>query len=232
MLPSDALIENRDMETIGGPLDFLGINYYRTHYVRLGDWADLRLGETPVPGHPGLVNFLPPDLPRTIMDWLIEPDGLYDVLMRISAQAPELPLYITENGYAAEDYINPDGEINDFERIDYLLGHLGAAWQAIANGVKLAGYFHWSLMDNFEWAWGYRRRFGLYFVDFGTQRRLAKRSAAFYAELARTGVLPAREAVLRPADWAPPSAAYHRAHADPADAAPAEVIIELAERIG
>jgi beta-glucosidase len=203
MLPPDAAIENGDMATIGAPLDFLGVNYYRTQYVRLGDWADLRLGETPVPGHPGLVSYLPPDLPRTIMDWPIEPDGLYDVLVRIGAQAPGLPLYITENGYAAEDYINPDGEVNDFERIDYLLGHLDAAWRAIASGVRLAGYFHWSLMDNFEWAWGYRRRFGLYYVDFGTQRRVPKRSATFYAKVARTGVLPTRAEVLRPTDWAP-----------------------------
>ena len=205
LLPPDGVIRNGDLPVIGAPLDFLGINYYRTHYVRLGDWSDLRVGESPVPGHPGLVNYLPPDRPRTIMDWLVEPGGLYDVLMEVSAQAPQLPLYITENGYAAEDYVNPEGEINDFERIEYLLGHLEAAWCAIQDGVPLAGYFHWSLMDNFEWSWGYRRRFGLYFVDFGTQRRLPKRSAAVYARLARTGELPARDEVLRPSDWTPQS---------------------------
>jgi beta-glucosidase len=205
MLPPEELIRDGDLEVIGAPLDFLGINYYRTHYVRLGDWTDLRLGESPVPGHPGLVNYLPPELPRTIMDWLVEPSGLFDVLMSISAQAPALPLYITENGYAAEDYVDPGGEVNDFERIDYLLAHLEAALRAIRAGANVTGYFHWSLMDNFEWAWGYRRRFGLYFVDFGTQRRLAKRSAAFYSRIARTGELPAREDVLRPADWAPTS---------------------------
>jgi beta-glucosidase len=205
LLPCDVLIGDGDMAVIGAPLDFLGINYYRTHYVRLGDWSDLRAGESPVPGHPGLVNYLPPDLPRTIMDWLVEPSGLYEILMGVSAQAPQLPLYITENGYAAEDYVNPEGVINDFERIEYLHGHLDAAWCAIQDGVKLAGYFHWSLMDNFEWSWGYRRRFGLYFVDFGTQRRLPKRSAAFYAKVARTGELPARDEVLGPADWTPRS---------------------------
>jgi beta-glucosidase len=203
LLPPDALIEADDMSVIGAPLDFLGVNYYRTHYVRLGDWSDLRLGESPVPGHPGVVNYHPPGLPRTIMGWIVEPDGLYDVLMRLRADAPDLPLYITENGYAAEDYVNPEGEINDFERVDYLHRHLDAAWRAIHDGVKLAGYFHWSLMDNFEWAWGYQRRFGLYFVDFGTQRRLPKRSARFYAEVARSGRLPAIDAVLTARDYSP-----------------------------
>ena len=205
LLPPDGLIRANDLDTIATPLDFLGVNYYRTHYVRLGDWTDLRLGESPVPGYPGLVNYLPPESPRTIMDWIVEPDGLYDVLMRLRAEAPGLPLYITENGYAAEDYVNPEGLINDFERVDYIHGHLEAAWRALRDGVKLAGYFHWSLMDNFEWAWGYQRRFGLYFVDFGTQRRLPKRSAAFYSRIMRTSELPAREEVLCPRDWAPRS---------------------------
>ena len=205
LLPPDHLIHPGDLDTIAGPLDFLGVNYYRTHYVRRGDWSDLRLGESPVPGYPGLVNYMPPELPRTIMDWSVEPDGLYDVLMRLRVEAPGLPLYITENGYAAEDYVNPEGVVNDFERVDYIHGHLEAAWRALRDGVKLAGYFHWSLMDNFEWAWGYQRRFGLYFVDFGTQRRVPKRSAAFYAEVLRAGELPAREAVLTARDWAPRS---------------------------
>jgi beta-glucosidase len=196
LLPPDELILGGDMETISAPLDFLGVNYYRTHYVRPGDWSDLRLGESPVSGHPGVVDYVPPDLPRSVMDWVVEPDGLYDLLMRVRAEAPQLPLYITENGYGASDYVNPDGQVNDFERVEYILGHLDAAWRAIQDGVRLAGYFHWSLMDNFEWAWGYRPRFGLYFVDFGTQLRLPKRSAAFYARVARSGVLPAREDVL------------------------------------
>jgi beta-glucosidase len=137
------------------------------------------------------------------MGWNVEPDGLYDVLMRLRVEAPELPLYITENGYGADDYVNPEGYVNDFERVTYLHGHLAAAWRAIRDRVKLAGYFHWSLMDNFEWAWGYQRRFGLYFVDFGTQRRLPKRSAAFYSRVARKGELPAFADVLTPVDGKP-----------------------------
>jgi beta-glucosidase len=190
--PPDRLIRDGDMNLIAGPIDFLGVNYYRTHYVRLGNWSDLRDGESRVPDYPGVVHYLPPELPRTVMGWNVEPDGLYDVLMRLRAQAPDLPLYITENGYAAEDYVTPEGDVNDFGREAYLQDHLDAAWRAMSDGVKLAGYFHWSLMDNFEWTSGYKRRFGLYFVDFGTQRRLAKRSAAFYADVIRRGELPVR----------------------------------------
>jgi beta-glucosidase len=131
------------------------------------------------------------------MGWLVEPDGLYDTLRALDREAPRLPVYITENGCAADDYVTPDGDVNDLDRIAYLEGHLDAAWRAIQDGVLLRGYFHWSLMDNFEWARGYQRRFGLYFVDFGTQRRLPKRSAAVYGHIARTNSLPvADDAVL------------------------------------
>ncbi len=193
LLPPAHLIQPGDMELIGAPIDFLGVNYYRPHYIRRGDWNDLRLGEAPVNEHPGFVEYLPPELPRTVMDWLVEPDGLYELLTRLNHEAPGLPLYITENGCAAEDYVNPEGEVNDFERVDYLGGHLEAAWRAIRDGVNLRGYIHWSLMDNFEWAWGYQRRFGLYHVDFATQRRVAKLSARVYAGIIASGELPARD---------------------------------------
>ena len=98
-----------------------------------------------------------------------------------------------------------DGACNDFERVAYLHGHLDAAALAIEDGANLAGYFHWSLMDNFELAWGYQRRFGLYFVDFATQRRMPKRSATFYSEITRSGVLPPRDSVLSARDFVPPS---------------------------
>lgn len=198
LLPPVELIEPGDMRTISAPIDFLGLNYYSPYYVGLGDWDDLRLGESPLPGHPGLVNYAPPELPKTTMGWLNEPNGLYDILVALDREAPQLPVFITENGRASEDYVTPEGEVNDLERIAFLEGHLDAAWRAIQDGVNLAGYFHWSLMDNFEWGRGYQRRFGLYFVDFGTQRRLAKRSARYYSEVARTGVLPSSEAMLQP----------------------------------
>ena len=145
LLPPEELIEPGDMDRISAPLDFLGLNYYCPYYVRTGDWNDLRRGESPLAGYPGAVNYVPPDIPRTTMGWLIEPEGLYDALRTLDREAPRLPLYITENGCAADDYIDPDGRVNDFERVDYLEGHLDAARRAIDDGVNLAGYFVWSL---------------------------------------------------------------------------------------
>jgi beta-glucosidase len=190
LLPPARLIEAGDMSLISTRPDFLGLNYYCPYYVRHGDWDELRKGESPLADWPGVVSYQPPELPRTIMDWIVEPDGLYDTLRLLDRESAGLPLYITENGCAADDYVTPEGTVNDFGRIAYLEGHLDAAWRAIQDGVNLAGYFHWSLMDNFEWARGYQRRFGLYFVDFGTQRRVPKRSAHFYSEVAKSGALP------------------------------------------
>jgi beta-glucosidase len=203
LLPPDALIHEGDLAAIGAPLDYLGVNYYRPHYIRSGDWSDLRLGESPVTDQPGFVEYLAPEWPQTVMGWLVEPDGLYDTLMRLHRETRGLPLYITENGCAAEDYVNPDGEVNDPERVEYIRGHLDAVLRAIDEGVVVSGYFHWSLLDNFEWGWGYRRRFGLYYVDYGTQRRLAKRSAAFYAGIVRCGELPALEPLVPELPLAP-----------------------------
>jgi beta-glucosidase len=196
MVPPRALIKDNDMELIAAPVDFLGVNYYRPHHIRRGDWSDLRIGEQPIPGFPGFVEYQAPEQERTVMDWPVVPASLRDLLGRMHGETRGLPLYITENGCAADDYISPNGTIDDYERIAYIHGHLGAAADAIADGVNLAGYFHWSLMDNFEWAHGYRCRFGLHYVDFETGRRVPKRSAGFYREVARTGTLPALERSL------------------------------------
>jgi beta-glucosidase len=203
LLPPDALIHDGDLAAMSAPVDFLGVNYYRPHYIRSGDWSNLRLGESLVPDQPGFVEYLPPERPQTVMGWLVEPDGLYEILLRLHRETRGLPLYITENGCAAEDYVNPDGDINDTERVDFIHGHLDATLRAIEEGVDVAGYFHWSLLDNFEWAWGYRRRFGLYYVDYGSQRRLPKRSAAFYAGIARSGELPALNPLVADLPLAP-----------------------------
>jgi beta-glucosidase len=124
------------------------------------------------------------------MGWLVDPEGLYEHLLRVSKQAPHLALYVTENGRAAEDYVDPEGEVNDVERIRYLHQHLEAAARASRDGANVAGYYQWSLLDNFEWGWGYSKRFGIVFVDFATQRRIPKASAHFYASLARENAVP------------------------------------------
>ena len=197
LLPPSSLIADGDLETISQPLDFLGVNYYSPIFLRAGDPADLRRNENPARCQvPGVVEYLPEDLERTNMGWLVDPSGLHQILVDISKQAPGLALYVTENGRAAEDYVNPEGEVNDVERVKYLHTHLEAAARAIKDGANLAGYFVWSLMDNFEWGWGYQKRFGIVFVDFGTQRRIPKASARFYSNVVRTNAIP-----LLPASW-------------------------------
>ena len=125
------------------------------------------------------------------MGWLVDADGLYELLVQVSDVAPGVPLYITENGCAAEDYVDSAGTVNDLDRISYLHQHLEAAARAVKAGVNLAGYYVWSLLDNFEWAWGYQRRFGIVYVDFETQRRVPKNSARFYSDVVRANAVPA-----------------------------------------
>jgi len=191
VLPPDSLVMAGDMTTIRAPIDFLGVNYYACQYLRGGNPDDLRRHESAVSiGLPGVVEYRPDWLERTAMGWLVDPDGLYDLLMRLSRNAPGLPLYVTENGRAAEDYVNPEGVVNDVERVRYLHQHLAAAARAVKDGANLAGYFVWSLLDNFEWGWGYQKRFGIVFVDFGTQRRIPKSSAHFYSQVISANAVP------------------------------------------
>ena len=197
LLPPESLIADGDLATIRQPLDFLGVNYYSPIFLRAGDPSDLRRNENPARCRvPGVVEYLPEDLERTNMGWLVDASGLHQILVDISRQAPGLALYVTENGRAAEDYVNPDGEVNDLERVRYLHTHLEAAARAIKDGANLAGYFVWSLLDNFEWGWGYSKRFGIIFVDFGTQQRIPKASARFYSNVVRNNAIP-----LLPASW-------------------------------
>jgi beta-glucosidase len=197
LLPPAGLVADGDMETISTPIDFLGVNYYSPVFLRAGDPADLRRNEEPARcAVPGVVEYRPEQLERTPMGWLVDPDGLHQLLLDLSKLAPGLPLYITENGRAAEDYVNPQGDVDDVERVRYLHTHLEAAARAIRDGASLAGYFVWSLLDNFEWGWGYQKRFGIVFVDFGTQRRIPKSSARFYSDVVRANAVPPL-----PASW-------------------------------
>jgi beta-glucosidase len=191
VLPPASLIADGDMETIAAPIDFLGVNYYQPINLRPGDPDNLARGEEPaLPAIRGIVKYRPHGMEQTPMGWLVDPDGLYELLLRLSKDAPGLPLFVTENGCAAEDYVNPEGAVYDLERIRFLHLHLDAAARAIRDGANLAGYFVWSLLDNFEWAYGYQKRFGIVYVDFGTQRRIPKASSAFYADVARTNAVP------------------------------------------
>jgi len=186
----DGLVHDGDFDVIATPIDFLGVNFYAPTYVGTRPDGEPRRGEDLSGPHEDPVQ--PKGMPVTAMNWLVDSTAIYELLTRLRDEAPGLPLYITENGSAWYDYVTPDGTIEDYERIAYLRDHLTAVHQAIADGVNLRGYFAWSLLDNFEWAEGYAKRFGLVFVDFGTQRRILKRSGEFYANVVRANALPAR----------------------------------------
>jgi beta-glucosidase len=181
------LVRPDDLRVIGQPLDLLGINYYTRHTVRAG--AELSSGPSAFPGSEQ-VEFVHGDAPVTDMGWDVDPAGLVEVLGRVHGQAGSLPLYVTENGAAFPDEVTADGAVHDVERTAYLRSHLRACHRAIESGVPLRGYFVWSLMDNFEWAYGYSKRFGIVHVDYSTQRRTRKDSALFYAAVLRDGRLP------------------------------------------
>jgi beta-glucosidase len=129
-------------------------------------------------------------LPRTEMDWEVDPDGLHEVLVRLRDEYPPVPLLITENGAAFDDRVSEDGAVHDPRRVAYLDAHLRACHRAISDGVPLRGYFVWSVFDNFEWACGYDKRFGVVHVDYDTQQRTPKDSAGFYSQVLRSGELP------------------------------------------
>jgi beta-glucosidase len=191
------LVRDGDLEEISRPIDLLGINYYTPTLVsdgREGPAVPRNDGHgasdhSPWPGSEHVAFHLPPG-DTTAMRWAVDASGLYDLLMRVHREHPGLPMMVTENGAAYDDYISPEGTINDPERIAYLRGHLSAVHRALGDGADVRGYFLWSLLDNFEWAYGYSKRFGAVYVDFGTQRRIPKQSAHWYAAVARDNVLP------------------------------------------
>jgi beta-glucosidase len=162
-----------DLATIATPLDFLGANYYSPAVI-----ADDPGGPVPY------AREVPPDgVPQTVLRWEIRAAGLEQVLVRLAREYGAREVYVTENGSAWPDQPGPDGRIHDQARLRYLEEHLAACGRAVQRGVPLAGYFAWSLLDNFEWDYGYDARFGLVYVDYPTQQRLVKDSGRRYADI-------------------------------------------------
>jgi beta-glucosidase len=183
-------VQDGDLRLISSPLEFLGVNYYAPQTVS----ARRLMAPAPDPSRFGLNadTVLPPGVETTEMGWPIQPQGLYDLLTRLHREYTRLPLYITENGAAFADRMESRGhvQVEDGARIGYLESHIEAAHRALRGGVDLRGYFVWSLLDNFEWAEGYSKRFGLLFVDYPTQRRVPKSSYWWYRRVIAANALP------------------------------------------
>ncbi|WP_432153743.1 GH1 family beta-glucosidase [Streptomyces tricolor] len=168
-------LNDADLATIAAPLDWLGLNYYFPAYVT----------DDPDGPAPYARSVRREGVPRTGMDWEIDPSGIETLLLRLTEEYGARRIYVTENGSAFPDVVRPDGSVDDPERQDYLERHLAACASAVRKGAPLAGYFAWSLLDNFEWAYGYDKRFGLVHVDYRTQVRTIKGSGHRYADLVR-----------------------------------------------
>ncbi len=175
MAGGPAFVHSRDMEAISVPIDFLGVNYYTRAVIGKDSLqSGLEFNEQPAGTTPA---------ERTEMGWEVYPQGLYDLLVRLQTDYNPGKLYITENGASYSDGPAEDGKVHDERRVRYLRDHFTAAKRAIDEGVPLAGYFVWSLMDNFEWAKGYTQRFGIVWTDYATLQRLPKDSALWYRQV-------------------------------------------------
>ncbi|MEU9395333.1 GH1 family beta-glucosidase [Streptomyces sp. NPDC048324] len=181
-----AFVQDEDLRVISRPLDSLGINYYSPTVVAAGSHPL----PSPWPAAQDHVRFVPAPGPRTAMDWPVDAGGLYELLTRLRDELPDTPVLVTENGAAYDDYVDPSGAVHDPERITYLREHLEAVHRAMEAGADVRGYFLWSLLDNFEWAYGYGKRFGMVHVDYASQRRTPKDSALWYAQVVASGGVP------------------------------------------
>jgi beta-glucosidase len=161
-------ITQRDLETIAAPTDFLGINYYTRSVVKHNPDNFLQLEPVPF------------GTERTFFDWEVYPDGLREIIARVGREYHPVAIYITENGATYQDVRSGDGSVHDGARQSYLERHVAKLSQAMHEGAPLKGYFLWSLLDNFEWAEGYEKRFGITYVDFATQQRTLKQSGQWY----------------------------------------------------
>lgn len=169
----DAPAATADMDTIRQPLDFYGMNVYTGYPVQ----ADAQGKAVLVPR--------PPGSPITLYEWPVEPDALYWG-PRFIHEKYKLPIVVTENGLSCMDWISADGHVHDPQRIEFLRRYIGRLRDVSEEGVPVRGYFHWAILDNFEWSEGYKHRFGLIHVDYGTQKRTLKDSAAWYSQVIAT----------------------------------------------
>jgi beta-glucosidase len=164
-------VQNGDLETIAQKIDFIGVNYYSESAVGQDKKASFKYS-----GRPAWQD-------TTDMGWPIVPQGLGRLLKWVHEVSKGLPIYITENGYARKDTVESDGRVHDRERIEYLKRHLEVCAKLIKEGVNLKGYYVWSFLDNFEWSFGYTKRFGIVYVDYETQKRTVKDSAYFFRDV-------------------------------------------------
>ena len=188
----DKYVQPGDLEVIQTPIDALGVNYYHGELVSVTpperamstEAPSLRPKRSPFPAAEGIFWHLR-DLPVTAMGWEVQPEGLTRLLRRVNDEytGDAVKLYVTENGAAYDDTVAADGSVHDADRTEFLRQHLAAIVDAIDDGVPVYGYFYWSLMDNYEWAWGYHKRFGLVRVDYDTQERTLKDSALEYRRI-------------------------------------------------
>ena len=178
-----SFVRDGDTGVIATPLDLLGVNYYTPLVVAAAGPDSPADPYNPWVGSEGIVRSVLPGGQETTIHGGVDPGGLLELLRRISRDYPAPPIIIAENGAAYPDAIAPDGTINDVQRIAYLQAHLAALHDAIAEGIDVRGYVMWSLMDNFEWAYGYTQNFGLIHVDRATQRRTIKNSGHWYRQV-------------------------------------------------
>ncbi len=197
----DTVVRPGDLDIISTPIDSLGVNYYHGELVGSQPPPGREMS-TSAPTERALRSPFPAaddvhwhlrDLPTTAMGWEVQPDGLTRLLLRVNEEytsVAHVALAVTENGAAYDDVVSADGAVHDTERVAFLHAHLAAILDAIDAGVPVAGYFYWSLMDNFEWAWGYDKRFGIVRVDYDTLRRTPKDSAIAYTRVIAGRALP------------------------------------------
>jgi len=201
--PGFDVVRSGDLAMISSPLDFLGVNFYSPKTVCAPSrMAAARSAGYHVPAVPSAdlladdlraVEVHPADLNQTQMGWNIQPAALTELLVRVHHDYGPRPIYVLENGRCGDEYVAPDGQVRDPERIAYIRDHLGAILDAIAEGVDVRGYFVWSLLDNFEWSFGFGKRFGLTWVDYPTGTRIPKQSFAWYRETVRSHTLAPSE---------------------------------------